>query len=197
VVADIDGDLYPEIIVPNGGSHYTRKSTGLYVLGHKDEPWLGGPTQWNQHPQDGQSPWGAPAPSDRFRSADLNPPTSGAAGNVVVDAALCELDCDAQTLTVAFTLGNAGANALRAGLPYTLYGVDGEELTTIHTGYTSAVLGVGETTGIIELQISAAEVGPDGILLRGDDAAGVPFVRECDETDNEVRIPEATCSEVN
>lgn len=188
IIADLDDDGRPELVVPNGGSHSGSPATGFYVLEGTSPLWLGGPSDWNQHAFDGVSPEGAATPSDRFRSADKNPYGAGQATNLVGYAEWCPADSSEEAGQLHMALANVGAAKVRSGVPATLYAVDsdGREETLLELS-TPEPLEPGGLHVFEPREFDHAEEA-DTLLWRVDDASGVETVRECDETDNETSL---------
>jgi hypothetical protein len=204
VVADVDADGYPEIVVPNGGGHTTSVSTGMYVLGAADPgAWLGGRQVWNQHAynivniEDDLTIPASPDPNwplhNNFRSGDVNPVYGGNAPDALPVAEVCTLECEDGAVELIFRIGNAGTSALREDLRATVFSIDSGLWTPIEVIEVSPPIYPGETSEEFRLRFSTDDVGPSGLALVVDNAEGVPSVRECDEENNVLLIPEATC----
>jgi len=189
VIADVDHDGQPELIVPNGGSHNGSPATGFYALEGTDPLWLGGPEQWNQHAYDGVSPTRVATPSDRFRSADQNADTGGLATNLVALAELCNHDPDSGTVDVFMAIGNTGAIPAKAGLISTVYetGPDGYAVPLWHFE-TPNELAPGEVYSPPPKTVRIDDLKHRPLLLKVDDNDGAEGIRECDETDNETML---------
>ena len=189
VIADVDNDGRPDLVVPNGGSHFESPSTGFFVLEGTEPTWLGGPSDWNQHAHDGRFPQTTASPSDRFRSADLNPYGAGQATNVVAYADWCPSHTSQNLGIVHLALSNSGQAELRSGVTATLYavGADGAEEPLLER-VTPVLLQPGELHVFEPEELDLSELSERTLIWRADDAQGVEVVRECDETDNEVPL---------
>jgi hypothetical protein len=202
VVVDVDGDGYPEIVIPNGGGHSDDPTTGLYVLG-SDEPrgWLGGRQIWNQHAynivniNDDLTVPASPEPNwplhNNFRSGDVNPVYGEWAPDAVSLIDLCSFDCDEDLLRLQVRLANKGTATLRTDMKLTIYDADTGSVLAMEN--ISPPLLSGEASDPFTYAFPADLVGPGGLTVIVDDADGVESIRECDEDNNEIHLPSATC----
>jgi hypothetical protein len=204
IVVDVDGDGYPEIVVPNGGGHYGDANTGLYVLGSdtpRGDGWLGGRQVWNQHaynivnvnddlsiPAHPESNWPY---HNNFRSGDVNPVYGDNAPDAVPVVDSCPWDCDDGVLRLQIRLANQGTATLRHDMKLTVYDAATDDPIVIES--ISPPIEPGFASEPFEYAFSADTIGPDGLYVAVDDAEGVETVRECDEDNNMVWLPEATC----
>jgi hypothetical protein len=204
VVVDVDGDGYPEIVVPNGGGHSTGPMTGLYVLGAADGgAWLGGRTVWNQHAynmvniNDDLSIPAHPEPNwplhNNFRSGDVNPVAGALATDAVPLAEVCTLDCEDGVVELVFRIANQGTAILREDLKTTIWSIVSGVWTVVDVIEVSPPIYPGESTDEIRRTYDVADVGADGLAIVVDSLAGVSSVRECDEDNNVLWLPEAAC----
>ena len=204
IVVDVDGDGYPEIVVPNGGGHYSDPKTGLFVLG-SDAPggrgWLGGRQVWNQHaynivnvnddlsiPTVPESNWPY---HNNFRSGDVNPVYADNAPDAVPLVDSCPWDCDDGVLRLQIRLANQGTATLRHDMKLTVYDTETDDPIVMEN--ISPPIEPGQVSSPFEYAFGADTIGPEGLYVVVDDAEGVEAVRECDEDNNEVYLPEATC----
>ncbi len=203
VVVDVDGDLYPEIVVPNGGGHYGTENEGLYVLGSEDYDWIGGRQVWNQHaynivninddlsvPTVPESNWPL---HNNFRSGDVNPVPGENATDALPLVDVCTAECPDGRVHLEVRLANQGTATLRTDMWLTVYadqvwGLEALEVVTI-----SPPIDPGEASDPFSFVLDAADIGPDGLVVIVDDELGVEAVRECDEDNNTVILTEATC----
>ena len=108
-------------------------------------------------------------------------------------AEVCTLECEDGAVELIFRIGNAGTSALREDLRATVFSIDSGLWTPIEVIEVSPPIYPGETSEEFRLRFSTDDVGPSGLALVVDNAEGVPSVRECDEENNVLLIPEATC----
>ncbi len=201
VVVDVDGDGYPEIVVPNGGGHIGPANNGLYVLGSTHEDWIGGRQVWNQHaynivninddltiPTTPESNWPL---HNNFRSGDINPVYGDDSPDAVPLIDYCTSDCDEDVLRIQVRLANQGTAILRYDMKLTIYDADTE--TPLVVQNVSPPLYPGEASEAFEFELDPEDVGEDGLLVIVDDDDGVETVRECDEDNNIVLLEDATC----
>ena len=204
IVVDVDGDGYPEIVVPNGGGHYGDANTGLYVLGSdtpRGDGWLGGRQVWNQHaynivnvnddlsiPAHPESNWPY---HNNFRSGDVNPVYGDNSPDAVPVVDSCPWDCDDGVLRLQIRLANQGTATLRHDMKLTVYDAATDDPIVIES--ISPPIEPGFASEPFEYAFSADTIGPDGLYVAVDDAEGVETVRECDEDNNIVWLAEATC----
>ena len=203
VIADVDLDGQAEIVVPQGGGHYSVSNTGLYVLGSASRSWLADRPIWNQHAYsitNINDDLTVPAPArpnwpqyNTFRSSDLSPLSGGATPDALVWGDVCTNGCEAGRIQVAVRVGNGGLGVMRGGVPVSAYAeVDGylQYLTTLTTpdpvnsGAASQVL-------LFDLEVAAV---PEGVVIfKADDDRGVEVLAECHEDNNEARVEGVGC----
>ncbi len=205
-VADVDADGQTEIIVPCGGGHDHENSNGLYVLGSASGSWVPSRQVWNQHAYsitNVEDDLGIPSPGvpnwptyNNFRSGDVMPSGAGMAADGVPLAEVCLDECELGRVVVWIKLGNAGGAGLRYGVPLSLYAEDiGGYRTFIDTVWADDVVMVGETSSMMRVAIETPWIENQALILVADDEAGVGWVPECNEDNNELRfeIEEVSC----
>ena len=107
----------------------------------------------------------------------------------VVD--VCPYECDDGILKVQVRLGNAGTAILRHDVQMTIYDAYSGDLLALET--ISPPVEPGETSDPFDYEFPAEWVTEDGLMIIVDDADGIELVRECDEDNNVILLPEATC----
>jgi hypothetical protein len=204
VVVDVDGDLYPEIVVPNGGGHWGTENEGIYVLGSTDNSWIGGRQVWNQHaynivninedlsvPSPMASNWPL---HNNFRSGDVNPVAGEQATDALPLTQACTAECADGLVYLQVRLANQGTATLRTDIWITVYADQDWGLEALDIVRISPPIAPGEVSAPFDFVFDAAVIGPDGLVVVVDDEDGVEAVRECDEENNIVVMPEATCA---
>jgi hypothetical protein len=205
LVADVDGDGEAEIVVVHGGSHDNTTSLGVDVWGSDGDPWVAGPSVWNQHafsitnvnpdlsiPSTPLPNW---ATLNSFRSGDL----SASTGGYLIDTlplieSVCTRDCEnTGEIIVLVRLGNGGLLPVPANTSVALYWeIDGER-TLIETLQSTDSLVSGHTTPPTPVIVDiSGRIGETILVVTDDDGQGNGFYEECNEENNEERIV-ATC----
>ena len=128
---------------------------------------------------------------NNFRSGDLNPVYADNAPDAVPLVDACPFDCDEGVLRLQVRLANKGTATLRHDLKLTIYDIETEEPLVMET--ISPPIEPGMSSAPFEYAFDASTVGAEGLYVVVDDADGVESIRECDESNNEVWLPEATC----
>jgi hypothetical protein len=86
-------------------------------------------------------------------------------------------------------LGNSGAGGIRYGVPVSVYAEDiGGYRTLIETVYTPSVVDAGATSDTMQIQVDAAWIENQSLIVVVDDDGGVGWVPECSELNNELRF---------
>ena len=88
-------------------------------------------------------------------------------------------------------LGNAGTAILRHDVRLTIYDAYSGDILALET--ISPPVEPGETSAPFDYEFPADWVTEDGLMVIVDDADGVETVRECDEDNNVLLLPDATC----
>ncbi len=133
---------------------------------------------------------------NNFRSGDVMPSGAGMAADGVPLAEVCLDECELGRVVVWIKLGNAGGAGLRYGVPLSLYAEDiGGYRTFIDTVWADDVVMVGETSSMMRVAIETPWIENQALILVADDEAGVGWVPECNEDNNELRfeIEEVSC----
>ncbi|MEC7241921.1 MAG: VCBS repeat-containing protein [Myxococcota bacterium] len=204
VVADVDADGLPEIIVAHGGGHDSENSTGITVLGSKNGDWVPARTVWNQHAysitninDDGTLP--SPAVANwpiynSFRSAHLGSPNQGDRYDTLpVIEGICTDECESGTFKVLVRLGNGGLSVLPRGVPMTLYATGATQSEALVTLWSDLPLDSGVSTEPFAVILESDEYGEATLeLVSDDDGEGNGLFEECNE-DNNVHSVDVTC----
>ncbi len=197
VVADVDGDFSAEIVFASN-TLYSKSAgdfPGLVMLGHPDQGWLSSGPTWHVHDfavtnidADGAVPT-APEPSWLGENVYRARPAMDNRIGIDLVASItdvCFASCEPDAIVrVAVQLANQGLYAIGPGVPISLFANDGGSLTLLGIVYSEGRLEAGGSAAAVELVISAADVGADGLTVRADElGAGFGLVEECDETNN-------------
>jgi hypothetical protein len=192
VIADVDGDGSAEIVIASNGSIWR----GITVLGHNGDGWAKSGATWPVHDfamtnvePDGHVPTPAPKSWDVYNVFRARPTVDDAAVDLiatVVDACFsgCEEDSPA---SLSVQVANQGGVDSSAGIPVSLYALNGTVETLLGTQTLTAVLPAGESVDTLVFEFTKGDFGSDGVIVRVDDdgtgtATGVQT--ECDETNN-------------
>ncbi len=203
-IADVDGDGLPEVVVPNGGGHQGENKNGLWILGSANGDWLPARQVWNQHaynlvninddlsiPAPARSNWPL---HNNFRSGDPQPVSGGAAPDVVPFAELCLLECERNSLVIRVRMGNEGAVAMRRDVPVSIYAEDISGYRTyLGSAFTLGEVEPGGVTDGIVLRVDWTGYENQNLVVVADDEEGLPWVPECDETNNELFFETPAC----
>jgi hypothetical protein len=192
VIADVDGDGSAEIVIASNGSIWR----GITVLGHNGDGWAKSGATWPVHDfamtnvePDGHVPTPAPKSWDVYNVFRARPTVDDAAVDLiatVVDACFsgCEEDSPA---SLSVQVANQGGVDSSAGIPVSLYALNGTVETLLGTQTLTAVLPAGESVDTLVFEFTKGDFGSDGVIVRVDDdgtgtATGVQT--ECDEANN-------------
>ena len=204
VVADVDGDSLPEIIVAHGGGHDAENSTGITILGSANGDWVPARTVWNQHAYsitNINDDLSVPSPAvanwpiyNSYRSAHLGSPNQGDRYDTIpVIEGVCTDHCDEGSFTVLLRLGNGGMSILPRGVPSTLYATGETQSEALVTLWSDLPIGSGISTEPFTVELESEEYGQATLELRSDDdGEGNGLFEECNE-DNNVHTVEVTC----
>ena len=198
VTADVDNDGSAEIIFASNSGAWK----GITVLGHGGGGWAkSGPT-WGTHDfavtnldPDG----GVPSPPDAswlkhnvFRAR----PTVDEPGLPDLELMLidvCLASCEEGPIRISYQVSNPGSVDLAAGVPISLYVVDGGVESWIETQLLPAIPS-GASVDSGEFDLALEDQGDGGFVIRADDdGTGVGTVTECDEGGNEIVYGETWC----
>lgn len=195
VIADVDNDGSAEIVVADNGGAWK----GITVFGHSGSTgWPKSGTTWATHDfavtninADGSVPVTPDASwltynVFRARPAVDDPAVSDLFPHITD---VCVADCAYGPVAVAVQVANQGGSDVSAGAVLNLYADDdmGERLVAT---YTLPVIPAGTKLDGIEFELTAADVGAFGWIVRVDE--GDEF-GECDETNNDERWLDALC----
>ncbi len=202
LVADVDNDGSAEIIVASSGSEdLAQGHDGISSFGHPSRLWADAGGSWPSFDyrvenvnDDGTVP-AEPGGWDTYNVSRSRPATSVP---TVTDLAVayvnhCVTSCPAGNATIVFQVWNQGAEDAQAGVPVTLYAVDGEDLYAMETKTLPAIPS-GTLLEGQSFEIAASTFGPDGLLIRlDDDGEGGTTLGDCDRTNNVTTYKAALC----
>ncbi len=207
IVADVDGDGKAEILVSNEPWPGGEDRYGLYLLGAADDDWVTARPLWNQHAyyvtnveDDGTVGYGtpnyAPYTSGNLNSFRLQAPGkfgATAAPNLILETTACQTNCG-DGVEIWVQVGNTGAYiTASAGLPVTLYGINGSSRTLLATQNLPADLPPGTLTPALIFEVADWSSYDRLEAVVDDPAAGAGSTRwgtakECEENDNDASI---------
>ncbi|MFT4974950.1 MAG: hypothetical protein ACI8S6_000833 [Myxococcota bacterium] len=204
VIVDVDNDGQVEIVAPN--TAYTRSLTGFHVIGDADGSWRPGRKIWNQHAysitninDDGSVPTD-PEPNwlsyNSFRSGDMEAGDGLAVPDFTLDNGdICTLECADGRLLVWIHPGNIGASdqttLQTAALVIRAEDSDGGREEVYRAPISDLVVGSFQTAIQIELDVDPAALRDWAALS----AVLETDARECDDTNNRLRIEGPFCDE--
>jgi hypothetical protein len=202
LVADVDADGEAELVVVS--NNYTISGwDGLHVLGEVEGRWPNARMTFNQHgyhpsqvEEDGSipttsQPWGdlngfriqGPWAEEPLAGADLAPTVLG----------VCE-SCGVSTFNLYVAIENLGGLFAPAGVPVSVYAVNGTTRTRLATQETDEAIWPGERTAPMTFTLAESAVGATGLLVVvDDDGTSMDMIDECDETNNGGRWTEFEC----
>ncbi len=203
VIVDVNADGAADIVLASNSVFEVGDWDAVTALtGINETGWWATRRIWNQHayfvtnvnddgtiPQVQQDPWEV---HNSFRQAR---PETGWDGYPVADlepvlVGICDAACPDQ-LSLAFRVRNRGAEPVTAGLPVTLWSADGHLIGVV---YVPDALDPGWTSGTLEIPFDPQLVGGADMRLHVDYlSTGEDLYVECDEDNNLVSIPGATC----
>lgn len=173
-VADVDGDGQVEIVFGNNQFYDPAAPKGISVIGDEALSWRPGRKIWNQFAysitnvaDDGTIPampvhnWTA---HNNYRSGDDSPPDGAAAPDVVLEASICQYQCQDTALQLWVNVGNAGASPLTAGATIEVYGDMGGQETLLASQGFFEVVQPGEYATAIGFDVDGA--GYDSLVVR-------------------------------
>jgi len=200
VIADVDGDSLPEILVVHGGGHDSENSTGITVLGSVNEDWVEARPVWNQHAYsitNINDDLSVPSPAvanwpiyNSFRSAHLGSPNQGDRFDAVpIIEGVCTDTCEDGYFTVLLRLGNSGKAIMPRSVPSTLYAIGDSESEALITLWSDLPLDGGTSTEPYRLELDAENYGSATLeLVSDDDGIEGSLFDECNEENNSVQI---------
>lgn len=198
-VADIDHDGHAEILV---ASNYGATWGVLAAFEHDGDGWPASGSTWAVHDfaitninPDGSVP---PEPEPywtkynvyRARVAADDPSTPDLIVNITD---VCVMDCTYGPVALSIQVANQGGLDVADGTPLAIYANDGSAERLVAT-YSLPAIPAGTELGGIEFELSPADVGVYGFLVRvDDDGTGNDDVGECDEENNEDAYTDVPC----
>jgi len=203
VIVDIDGDDSAEIILPSNNMWWSG-NTGITVIGDEDNSWAPARRIWNQHAyhitnidDDGTIPE-RPDPNweglNSFRAAnsetyqglerpDLQPGPPEE----------CLEECALDRVVLYIPIENTGLVDI-PNVEVSLYTVHGADPHDLYEQMTLPVAQQGQARWIGPITLDSEAFGAEGVLIRvDDDGTGTSLYDECDEENNEYRIPVNPC----
>jgi hypothetical protein len=199
VVADVDGDGSAEIVIASNGSIWR----GITVLGHSGDGWAKSGTTWSLHDfamtnlePDGHVPSPAPKSWDVYNVFRARPTVDDAAVDLVASVVdVCFAGCeDDSTVDIGVQVANYGGLASEPGILVSLYSISGTTQTLLGTQALATELQSGSSSDTLIFNITKAEFGAEGVLVRvDDDGTNTGVQTECDESNNETLYADWPC----
>ncbi len=194
-IADLDGDGSVDILVPNGGGHYSRTRAGVYALSSASKSWQAGRQVWNQHAycvtnvNDDLSIPASPTPNwpthNNFRSGDPNPSNGGLWPDATPAARVCLEECKDGQIVLDLAIANNGAGALRAGVPISAWSEVRGERRYLGVVWIDTTTEAGAVSTVARIRASVEDIGEGKVTIMADeDERGVNYAEECDEANN-------------
>lgn len=206
VIADVDRDGSAEVVVAS--SNYRLEGwSGITVFGQARDAWArSGPT-WHVHDfavtnisEDGAVP-SQPEPPWQIHNVYRARPSSN---ETFVDlqvafADVCFSGCKGETAVakIAVQVYNTGSSTSRSQVPLALYAVDGDKLELLAVRKIPGRVPAGGVTEGLLFTVPAESRGPDGFLVRVNDAGASNFdyQEECDLENNTAVYTDTPCPE--
>jgi len=198
-VADVDGDGSAEIITSSSSGYQ-----GVTVFGHNGDGWPYSGPNWQVHDfavtnvtADSSVPVD-PDPSWLVYNVFRGRPSTDFAGqpDLVVELIdMCVASCvSGGKFMISYQVFNQGEGDVDAGVPLTLYAVNGTTRTAITTVTLPAVPSGKAIEGSV-FDLTIDDIGTHGWVLSVDDdtTGGNGTVFECDETNNEYPYLDNPC----
>lgn len=200
VVADVDGDESAEIVIASNGATWR----GITVLGHNGDGWAKSGATWPVHDfavtninADGSVPSPAPQPWSVYNIFRARPTVDDAAVDLAVSFVdVCFSGCIEESYVAATVqIENVGGVDAEAGVPVSLYSVEGGVETLIDVQVLPDVLPAGRSTDALQFDLTLGAIGDGGLVARvDDDGTLVGIQNECDEDNNVDAYTETPCT---
>lgn len=202
VVADADGDGVAEIVAASSfADDLAQGNNGITVYEQSSNLWSRTDSSWPTHDYRVVNVLGdgsVPAEPDGWSEYNVSraKPNTGAAAFTDLAVAYvdyCVTDCPAGNATIGFQVWNQGAEDMPAGVPITLYAVDGDDLFAVQTLNLDAIpAGASLEGGAFEVAVSY--FGPDGFIIRlDDDGQGNTTMGDCERSNNIAKYTTPLC----
>lgn len=204
LVVDVDNDGSAEIVAIANDYSTHRDSRGIAVIGDASSSWAPARPVWNQHTyaivgiaDDGSVPATTP-PSwtlwNSFRAGNSETRVGLDLPDLRVgDPEVCLDECESTGEALVWIPIENGGLAGAEAVFVSLYAVDGDARTRVHTEELSRV-DAGTETFLAPLRVTEEDFGPGGLLIVvDDDGVESDRIEECKEANNSALLPRFPC----